>query len=1165
MNSLTIYRSASPILTIQIDEKTKFSQKLMGEHTISAEFYASGVLPIMIGDYVVHNAHNYKMNRLPTITKLNNTTYQYKVVFEATVYDLGKKLFHSIDNLVEYGRTGNANDFLGDIINNMNAIDSGWTIGSVDSTEEKTIVFSNQSCWSALTAIAQAYGFEYDVVDKSISLKKSIGADTLYSFEYGRDNGLYKIERQQVQDQSIVTRVWGYGSTVNILETYRNRSKRLVFEERYLEKNIALYGIIEGQFTDNDIFPHRTAPLTAVSNVFSGNDYQSTSWVEDTTLSNASGFDLNAYFIKGTDPLIVFKSGDLAGQEFVIRSYDPATQRICFNPQSEEDGYTTPNPTNYPQPSDLYTLVNISQPQMYIDIAEASLKAKTQAFLDENSVPMVIYTLDIDPKFAKTNTVHLAVGDKVTVVDTALGVDNLIRISGLEYPLSNPYKMKAYIADFVPYTLQERVVKDTISQIVETRIVDRTSDELYRRYAMRQRQLNELIFDSDGYFDQERIRPLSVETMYLSVGARSQNFRLVGVTIMANYNGDPNRIYISSGELHHFEIPDEGEYVWTIGSALDQAGLDPDTPYYIYAVCDKMAYTGSWLVSASQLPADPVPSDGYYYFLVGIIYDVYEGVRDFDLTHGMTYINGRTITTGVIRSGDHQNFFDLDQNRFRIGGVSGVDGSLDWNVTTPNALTLYGALIQRDLGQTAFPITVFRGAWNIATVYHAGDMITYNGSTWIYINAVASDGVIPSEGEWWTLGSASSEGAAGASPYGMYRGNWAVGVDYYGNTTRRDIVFNEYDSLYYIAAIRNTTNPFQGLRPDLYPAYWEMFGANFESVATSFLFAENAHLDNVSVGLFEGTPVGVGDLSGTVATTPPDHVNSATPTNRIDFVAVTGTSGTSNITCGGITRGIVWQGNADDTLAYFYDHWYADYYAAGIMVETDEANDRLLFTGVNGENFVGDTEYTGSLALDIDTIQAYVAGAKQKETITLIGSGGSAWILCDGQTKKTMFSDTLTITATNFAATNYAFYYARNIILTSSGEDIIFEARYQGDAFTGATTITNDVSNYAGGINIEGNEIWDDKTANDLYGTVLLNLKGYNGGYLYYRTFVIGDGKGNAVLTLGGNPYISGNHLFMNIMASDIQFWNLPVSATGSGIYTDRIYRTPDGFIKIKN
>ena len=71
------------------------------------------------------------------------------------------------------------------------------------------------------------------------------------------------------------------------------------------------------------------------------------------------------------------------------------------------------------------------------------------------------------------------------------------------------------------------------------------------------------------------------------------------------------------------------------------------------------------MLSTSQILFEEV--DGYYHFMCGVLYNVIDGYRDYDFTYGMTYIVGNTIKTGTIMSVDGLNYFDLDENKFRIG------------------------------------------------------------------------------------------------------------------------------------------------------------------------------------------------------------------------------------------------------------------------------------------------------------------------------------------------------------------------------------------------------------------------------------------------------------------------------------------------------------------
>lgn len=668
MATIGIYRAGVLKETVSIDEKTVFFRKLMTENRITSEFNSATVLDIMVGDYITWNSEQYTINRLPTIEKLSTLSYNYNIIFESYMYDLSKKLFISIDGLAEFSLNETATGFLNKIISNINKTQTGWS-GSVtgDTGKYITLQFSNETCRAALSRIAQAFLMEWGITGKAITLKTTVGTALAYTFEYGRDNGLYKLERQQVSDQNVVTKVFGFGSTKNIPSTYRGGAKRLVFEttltgsitpaasttvtgvgtlfltelyigdiitvsgqtgevativsdteltiltafevgatdttpksgHRYLTKNTDIYGIIEGQFTDENIFPSWPGVVTAKNIVFNAgvtwavsrvdkvvknstpgdctvgcngfsytmvwntdvlttlddfmtahsNDFGAVSvirlsivlesyllfyasvpgvdfaaatitagagtatnitpnvegaagstdfnaaqsYVEDSNIT----FDIMLNQIIGEPvPKIVFTSGDLSGIELEIYKFDFLTKRIYFNAYTDADGYVVPRYNGgspvQPEIGDTYVFVNITMPQDVIDLAEAELMAATQVYLNAASQPQVIYTVDIDPKYALANTIDdIVPGDTVEIVDTDLiGVDPVaIRIASLEYPLVNQYKIKAVISDTVPYTFDEQIVKTVVNNTLNNIFSELRVTELIRESELRQNQL----------------------------------------------------------------------------------------------------------------------------------------------------------------------------------------------------------------------------------------------------------------------------------------------------------------------------------------------------------------------------------------------------------------------------------------------------------------------------------------------------------------------------------------------------------------------------------------------------------------------------------------------------------------------------------------------------
>ena len=671
---LIVYRNGLPQATIKsIDENTVFTQKLMGEHKIECDAIVSEPLGIQIGDYIEHAAELYYINTATSIEKINNFTYRYQIAFEGEIYHLYNKIFMD-EGQADFSYHGTPEDFLLLLLTNINSTQSGWTIASVYEAPAQTLSFSDDSCRSALTKIAEAFELEYRLAGKAIYLQKSVGNQTTLQFEYGRGLGLYALNRNRIDDKNIVTRVYGFGARRNIDTSYRDGATRLVFGSRYLENNVPLYGVREGSITFEDIYPQRAGTVTDV-NADNSNQF---------TDSNLN-FDINDYLIEGTTAKVVFKTGALAGYEFEIDRYQNASKTIDVLTFEEQNGYELPNNLNKPLVGDKYTLVDIRMPQIYINEAETELEQRTQQYMEENSMPRVTYTLEIDEKYVRERGFDLKVGDLVRVLDTKLGVNSRIRVIEVTYPLVNVNQVTVVISDTIPYTIQERLISDTIDNNSAIVNVDRKRAELARRASARFRKLQDLVFDPDGYFDTEKIKPASIETLMLAVGAKSQNFGLMGVTIQANADGNANILKISSGKLVHYEIEIDGlGYIWNMDPQVF-TNLVTNNAYYVYAKCSRTSLTGIWEVSAEPRRTEDV--NGYYLFNLGILYPVTDGRRDFDFTNGMSFINGDTITTGTIKSIDDLNYFNLGEGKFKIGSTQ---NSLDWNVSEAGQLTIKG-------------------------------------------------------------------------------------------------------------------------------------------------------------------------------------------------------------------------------------------------------------------------------------------------------------------------------------------------------------------------------------------------------------------------------------------------------------------------------------------
>jgi hypothetical protein len=651
MAELIIYRSAAQFVIVKIGENTVFTSKLMGEHKISSTFETLEPIDFILGDYIQHNGNIYRLNQIPELIKQSRRRFIYSAVFEGPEYKLYNKLLQHLGNS-DFSFHGTPLTFLQLIINNANQIDPGWTIGDYDTTEEgQTLTFQNDSCRTALTKVAEAFGLEYNFNTKVIHLKKAVGSVVSgLTLQYGKGNGLYTLTRQTSSDEKVFTRVFGYGGSTNLPENYREGLKRLTFANRKIERNINVYGEIEVAVNFDYIFPRRTAQITSSPSILE---------VIDTTLD----FNLNDVIVQG-QAKIVFKTGDLGGNEFEILTYDNSTKRIKFKANTDENGYTLPNNTVKANVGDDYTLVGIEMPQAYIDAAELEVQEATIEFAEAYKNPLLSFGLEIDEKFIRDNSLtgQIKTGDRIHVIANDLGVNSHLRVQEVSYPKIKPSKIKAIISDKVSYTVGETLLKEVKKQKEQITIVYKTIDEKNRDLSIKFREFQDSIFDpEDGYFDGGRIKPETVEAIHLAVGTRSQDFSLSTI-LRPNYQGDPDQIYWDAGALVHNTIDPNAIKTWSIasGSKLD---LFPSNGYYIYAKCGKATLDGIIVFDLTKRRVNDDPS--FYYFLIGFLSSEINGVRWPSLSYGISELNGRFLTTGRVQSRDGETYFDLDAGVFR--------------------------------------------------------------------------------------------------------------------------------------------------------------------------------------------------------------------------------------------------------------------------------------------------------------------------------------------------------------------------------------------------------------------------------------------------------------------------------------------------------------------
>lgn len=647
-----------------------------------------------IGDVITVFGRDYRLNRLPKVSKTGMQEYQYDLEFEGIQYDLMRVTYdvninttnNQLQDIQGDSLTGDLKRFMEVLISNANRVFPGkWALGVCPETDgDNTLTFSeSDNCLSVLQTLCSEdkFGVEFEIGRVNgvyvINIKKTIGQTLPFVLEYGKGKGLYSISRENVSSSNIVTRLKVYGSTENITSKYRADRLCMFGKDKassYIEKAdaVAKYGIFEGR-KNFDIKPTFTGK---VSSVVDGDvlSFIDTSFPFDINAKNASGETL--YLISGVSAKVHFNSGNLAGYEFEVHAYDHATHKFTLVKQTDDRGNVFPSETSPAfqiSQNDTYKVLDIAYSRDIEEAAEKKLAEEGNKYYDQNSQPKVQYSVNVTKAFIENKlalsdgiTNVFAPGDYLPIKDDEIGVDKSIRIKSFTRNVLDPYDYSLTISDTqTKGDITTRVISDLVD-IDKVLTINNLKDPAQARANWRSsREVLNMVFDPEtgGYY-KDKITPESVDTMMLSVGAKSMQFGLINTVFEPNFQGNPNLFKWKGGVLTHYTIDPDKARSWVLADGT--TALQQDVPYYIYAVCNRDNSAGTMSISATQHKVEESPN--VYYFLIGILgsIDADTKVRAISLTYGFTTINGRFIKTGRIESADGTTYFDLDQSE--IGG-----------------------------------------------------------------------------------------------------------------------------------------------------------------------------------------------------------------------------------------------------------------------------------------------------------------------------------------------------------------------------------------------------------------------------------------------------------------------------------------------------------------
>lgn len=463
-----IYDKTGEIERCTIKE-LEYNGSFMGERTVTCSFESPSVINFAIGDHITYRGEEFYLDYEPSQTK----SASFGSALNAFKYDL---IFRTIDielqncqllDYVPYGNdyhyqpspsfsfVGTAKTFAERIQANMDRDYPGWKIEVYEGveTEDAEIEIDNVSCWNALVMINKEFGLNFFISKRNVKIgypEESLD----HTFYYGKNNGLYQIERDVNADEVVVTRLYAYGGERNIPDDYNKRDsdfsgKKNLMLPGYLEtgksyiesKNLPAYGIREYTMVFEDIYPSiagvelpdigRIDELVAAEQITKETETKGTFKI---TIKNI-GFNIKDYLTTETATISI-RSGSLIGYEFEIVDVvqlESGNYDITLN-KSTRDDFQVPNAGQNLSAGDRFVILNIKMPEKYVEYAEDRLLKAATSYLAEHDHVIYTYNIGVDEIYmARNGNLHdlIREGMKLPLYDVDFGTDYSIIIQSL--------------------------------------------------------------------------------------------------------------------------------------------------------------------------------------------------------------------------------------------------------------------------------------------------------------------------------------------------------------------------------------------------------------------------------------------------------------------------------------------------------------------------------------------------------------------------------------------------------------------------------------------------------------------------------------------------------------------------------------------------------------
>lgn len=758
---MQIFNPNDELIVDGVDDSTYLRYDLMSVHNVTVYVSSVNPIPFKVGSYLTFQNIRYTVRKKSAITKNSSRNLSYTVIFEAPQADTEKRTVRNpSDKKLKFPYTAKPVEHLELMVWNMNQVGTGgWTVGECIDAPEALVSYNFIKCWDAIKNIADTFNTEFEIENKTIHLRKvEYNRENPISLAYGSGNGFKTGIRRDNVDSSVPIEILAVqGGTRNIDFSKYGNSELLLPKEQTIAFDGAkfedeegfdpanaktyivddegltiqradkeLFSYEEGSTDLSNIYPRRVGEVTAIEVTDQGfYNFIDTSIPED--------LDYSKYRIDGEKMTVIFQGGNLSGKEFDLMQTDSAvtgynhSQRKFLIVSQEYDGQTMPNDSWSIQVGDKYAVFGMMMPDQYVrndaDKSGASWEMFREAakVMYEEEQDKFSFTGEIDGIWAKRDWPNiggkLILGGYVRFTDNQIiesgeDVDNvLIRITGIQQYINDPYKPKITLANVTAATYNEDFRKIAENEVVAENDNKNTVNYVKRSYRGMMELVNN-IYDPSGSFQEDLLSAVALRTMVLSLGDPILQFSFLDsswtneIEPAISYNPESGKIECGDSYVRHNTIgidtvqPDRDKTAylyWQIPSYSSAVLTDNPTQFYYLFLKVSRTYTtnpdglkigtGEFFISTEKLQYDSDPDN--YILQVGFLNSEEASERVLTLLYGFAELTPGMLRINNIASTDGNSFMRLLANQFKFGDS---ERYFAWNVVA-GLLEIMGASI----------------------------------------------------------------------------------------------------------------------------------------------------------------------------------------------------------------------------------------------------------------------------------------------------------------------------------------------------------------------------------------------------------------------------------------------------------------------------------------